>query len=187
MTSRARTHSNSLQLSELVGFIVSQTGWTLDYVCSLPLSQLRVIGYELQYQKALRDYETAAHTISLQLAMARLAGGKHNRNVRDVLGEPPRHVEQEGLFMAQSTVTLGNGQSYLIRPVNLNMMADVEQTFGEAFPKLLESQRMAVIRRLLYLMLHEDNESLTEERVGQLVTIDVLAPLAEQIVKQVNG
>jgi len=187
MTSRAQTRSNSLPLSELAGFVVSQTGWTLDYVGSLPLSQLKALGYELYYQKALRDYEASAHTISLQLAMARLAGDKHNRNVKDVLGEPPRHIEQRGLFVAERTIVLGNGKSYLVRRINLNMMAAVEEKFGDSFGKLIEGNRMTVIRHLLYLMLHEDNADLTEERVGQLVTIDIINKVADEIAGQVNG
>lgn len=189
MTSRAQTHSKSQPLSETVGFIVSRTGWTVEYIYSLSIARLRWAAGELAYQKAVADYEAAAHTIAIQLALARLGGDKKQRSVKDFLGEAPKHEDyaKGELPMAENrSITLSNGTPYLMRPLNLNMMAAVEEKFGEAFPKLLASNRMAVIRHLLYLMLHEDNPSLTEDRVGQLVTIDIIGKVAEEITAQVG-
>jgi hypothetical protein len=186
MASKSQRHS----LDEAVGFVVAQTGWTLEYVCALPIRQFKAIAAELYYQKAVRNYELSSHTVAIQLAMARLAGDKHQRTVKDVLGEPPRHQDfvQEGLFMAaENSIVLSNGKSYLARPINLNMMAAVEEKFNDSFPKLLSANRMAVLRHLLYLMLREDTPELTEDRVGQLVTIDLLGSIADGITKQVGN
>jgi len=173
---------------ESVGFLVSETHWTLDYIGQLPIGQLRWVLGELHYQKAVRDYEQAAHTVALQLTLAQIAGDKHRRNIRDVLGEPPKRADYGGEYrhMGAKTITLSNGQAYAVRPLNLNMMAALEEKFGEPFGKLLTSQRMAVIRHLLFLMLHEDNSNLTEERVGQLVTVEIIGSLVEEIAAQVS-
>jgi hypothetical protein len=171
-----------------VGFIVSRTGWTVEYVYSLSLARLRWISGELSYQKAVEDYQAASHTVALQLALAHLGGDRKQRSVKDFLGEAPRHedyVREESLMAENKTVTLGNGESYLMRPLNLNMMAAVEEKFGQPFLKLLAENRMSVVRHLLFLMLKEDKPTLTEERVGQLVTIDILGTVSEEIAKQV--
>jgi hypothetical protein len=171
-----------------VGFIVSRTGWTVEYIYSLSIARLRWIAGELAYQKAVSDYEAAAHTIAIQLALARLGGDRKQRSVKDFLGEAPRHddyVKGEMIMAENRTVVLANGESYLMRPLNLNMMTAAEEKFGAPFPKLLSENRMAVIRHLLFLMLKEDKPTLTEERVGQLVTIDIIGKVTEEIVTQV--
>jgi hypothetical protein len=173
----------------VVGFLIAETHWTLDYIGQLPISQLRWVISELRYQKAVRDYEQASLNVALQLTVIHMAGDKRRRNIKDVLGEPPQrkdYVEGEYRYMGAKTITLSNGQAYAMRPLNLNMMAALEEKFGEPFGKLLTSQRMAVIRHLLFLMLHEDNSNLTEERVGQLVTVEIIGSLVEEIAAQVS-
>lgn len=108
--------------------------------------------------------------------------------VADFIGEAPQREGKVGIPNEKELkITLANGQEYKLRPLNLNTMSAIEEQFGLDFPVLLQSSRMVVYRALLYQMLHDNYPDLTEERVGQLVTADLLESVAAVITEQMSN
>lgn len=78
----------SADYNEAIVFIARETGWTLEYIRSIPLAALKSFLAELRYQKAMDEYRAAANTALVICTMANLwSKGKYKTS--DFLGEPP--------------------------------------------------------------------------------------------------
>ena len=73
------------------------------------------------------------------------------------------------------TIRLADGNEYTLSPFNLNMMEEVEDKFGEAWDDLIGKVRAKVLRYLLYVCLKPNHPELTEQKIGELVTTEILA------------
>jgi hypothetical protein len=68
--------------TELITFIIRQTGWHLEYVKSLPVHEALELVGELRFQKSVDDYNAAVN-----FAMA-------VRGVREFLNKPPQREQR---------------------------------------------------------------------------------------------
>lgn len=67
-----------------------------------------------------------------------------------------------------------DGVEYNLKPFNMNMMGDLEDKFDDSFTNLMGEPRMKVIRCATWLRMKDEYPDMTEEKLGELVTIDVL-------------
>ena len=78
------------------------------------------------------------------------------------------------------TIKLNDGKEYELAPVDINLLADVEDKFGQPFGKISEGGRVKPIRYLLWLRLKGKYPEIdTEERLGSMVDLDTLYKLSE--------
>jgi len=73
------------------------------------------------------------------------------------------------------TIKLADGNEYNLKPFNLNMMEEVEDKFGESWEDLVGKMRARVLKYLLFVCLKEAHPDLTEKKIGELVTAEILA------------
>jgi len=79
-------------VDELIVFLMREFGWTLEYaqnlIKHLPLKKLNALVEEVQYQKAVDDYRTAANFASI---VGTLASSRQKRyTIENIIGRPPQ-------------------------------------------------------------------------------------------------
>ena len=80
-----------MNYNEHIVFLTRETGWTLDYIRSLPLLEFNALIEELQYQKSLDDYKL---THNAALIVSALVSTRQRRiTPRDIIGEPPQRKD----------------------------------------------------------------------------------------------
>lgn len=76
---------------------------------------------------------------------------------------------------------LADGKEYELAPVNINILADLEDKFDIPFGELMGSGRIKPLRYLIYLRLKPNYPDITEEEVGKLIDINVLTKIIKMI------
>lgn len=166
-------------------FLVRETGWSLEYIRAQPVFLLSALCAELFYQRAVEDYREDCRIASLMATMARFWGNKRV-SVEDIIGMPPerRTMTEEGI-LAKGTppqkITLADGKEYELSPMTLNMLVAMEEEFNLSLSELLGSGKVKPIRSMLYLQLRGKYPELTIEKVGELVTMEVLSQIGSVI------
>lgn len=91
-------------------------------------------------------------------------------NVREVLPE-------------KNTVNL-DGKDYVLE-FNMNTFAELELKYGsmEKALEAVDSGSMLALRKLLYEGLKYNDETLTEEKLGRMITLDKIPVISEAITK----
>ncbi len=161
-------------MNELVAFLVRETGWTLDYIRELPIAQLQELAREFTYQKSMDEYK-AAHNAAL--IVCTLASSKQHRyKPEEIIGRPPKKEKSMADLMQVkiTKLTLADGKEYELAPLTLNIMGEVEDKFGMSFFDLIGKRQTKGIRFIVYLRLKKKYPELTEEIVGELITVDTL-------------
>jgi len=80
--------ANHISYNEIIVFIIRQTGWSLEYVRSLPIDILNTLTEEMSYQQAMEDYN---RNLGSAMIVATMASSKTRRySAREVLGDPPQ-------------------------------------------------------------------------------------------------
>jgi len=108
---------------------------------------------------------------------------KRRVTVSELVGEPPERKESKmNEVLAKGaklrTITLADGKEYELAQMTLNILIQIEDKFEKSYFDLVNSRRMNHIRYIVYLRLKGQYPELTEEKVGELVTVDVLAEIA---------
>lgn len=83
-------------------------------------------------------------------------------------------------------ILLADGKEYELAPVDLNIMADLEEKYDKDFDWMIRSGRSKYIRHLYFLLLKEKNPELTEEATGKLITAEVMLRLYETIKEAIS-
>lgn len=79
-------------------------------------------------------------------------------------------------------VTLTDGKQYELAPLTANMMIDLEDKFDKSMNELLTPPiSIKTFRALLYARIHPNYPEITEEQLGELVTLEVLSHLADML------
>ncbi len=169
--------------NEAISFLVRETGWNLQYIRSLPITELYALVDELSYQKAVEDYRQECRFAALMATQINL-WSKRRITVSELVGQPPerRNMAEDKLLAKGTkiqTIILADGKEYELAPMTLNVMASVEDKFDKSYFDLVNSRRMNHIRYIVYLRLKGKYPELTEEKVGELVTVDVLTEIAK--------
>ncbi len=88
------------------------------------------------------------------------------------------------------TVTLADGKEYTLAPMNLNTLANMEETFDCDLADLTEKmsgRSASVFRKLLWVLLREDYPDLTIDKVGKLVQLDQMTSVVAEITASLEG
>ncbi len=78
-------------------------------------------------------------------------------------------------------IKLGDGNTYKLSPLNLNVLALLEDELNCNFIELqtkLKDLKMGTLRLLLFALLHFNHPELDKLKVGELVTIENLADVS---------
>ena len=85
------------------------------------------------------------------------------------------------------TIKLADGKEYKLGPVNLNVLANLEEEFGcglDELDKKFKKPSASSLRLLLYVLLKDNHPEITKEQAGRLVSMDIM-PEVTQIINQV--
>lgn len=96
--------------------------------------------------------------------------GKGDRNAKN-LAQSPKIDKAK----------LADGKEYDLAPVNINILADLEDKFDMSFGDLMGSGRIKPLRYLVYLRLKPNYPDLTEDEVGKLIDMKVLTNIIKTI------
>ncbi len=88
------------------------------------------------------------------------------------------------------TIKLSDGNEYQFPPMNLTVMADLEEAFDcdieEVITKL--GQRSSTnLRKMLWVLLQYDYPEMTLKEAGQLVLIPALKEVSKEILSVLSG
>lgn len=166
-----------MTLNEQITLVARETGWALEYIREIPITQLNSLVSEILYQRSLEDYR---HAYNSALIVCTLASNKtHIYNPEEIIGElPERRVMNEN-NLAKPTridkIILADGKEYELAPINANIYAELEDKFGKSTDELFDGKiRFKVYKALIYLRLHRKYPELTEEQVGDLLTTEAI-------------
>jgi len=169
--------------NEAIVFVARETGWTLEYIRSLPLREFNALIRELKYQRDMDNYREAANAAMITAALASLLSKKQYR-LDELIGEAPERKEEAtnlALKTLPKTIKLADGFEYPLAPVTMNTLAKMEEKIGEDYAKTLEKGSAIAVRHFMFLCLKDGMEArhpgVTEEIVGELLTPDVLAKI----------
>jgi hypothetical protein len=172
-------------INEAIALIARETGWSLEYIRSQPISYIQALLNEINFQKSLDVYQQAYNSAMIVCALVN-DKTKHYKP-EDIIGEhPERRAMTNESTLAQSpkfgSITLGDGKEYQLAPLNVNMMAGIEEKFDKSMSELFSgSVRMKVLRALLFARLQAGCPDMTEEKLGELITDDVLVAMKTKL------
>jgi len=89
----------------------------------------------------------------------------------------------------KKTIKLGE-KEYRLSPLNLNVMADIEETFGCSLMKLgreLDKRQAITLRKLIFILLREEYPDITLGEIGKSITLSNLATVNETLAKVLAG
>jgi hypothetical protein len=92
---------------------------------------------------------------------------------KNILSEAPR-----------KSIVLTDGKEYVLSPVNLNILADLEEEFGcslEELKKRPDKQSFVILRALLLIFLRENYPTITKRQIGKLVSIEIIPEISKAI------
>ncbi len=79
-----------------------------------------------------------------------------------------------------TTIKLADGKDYILPPLDLTTLANIEKTMGFALRKFnekIEVEPMQTLLALTYALLRENHPEITKEEAGRLVTLAEFAKL----------
>ena len=77
-------------------------------------------------------------------------------------------------------IKLADGRDYILPPIDLTTLANIEQTVGfplRKFNEKFESEPMQSLLSLTYALLKENYPEITKEQAGHLVTLSIFTNL----------
>ena len=75
-------------------------------------------------------------------------------------------------------IKLSDGREYELSPMNINILAELEDKFEKPLDELFTKGRLSFVRYILFLRLRKNYPELdTEEKVGELVTLQMVSGL----------
>ncbi len=74
--------------NEIITFVIRETGWTLEYVCSMYISHLFTLYEELKYQKAVEEYRRDYPVACVAVLLAQGA------TIADIIGPEPKRLNE---------------------------------------------------------------------------------------------
>lgn len=87
------------------------------------------------------------------------------------------------------SITLG-GTDYQLSPLNLNVLASIEDEFDCGIAnlgELLEKRQATSMRKLIYILLKDQYEDMTLNKIGELIDLKNLAKVSEALSKALSG
>ncbi len=155
----------------------------MEYIRDQPVSLLHALIDELSYQKAIENYRRDCQFGALEATLINL-WSKSRVTVSELIGNPPERKENkmEDILAKGAklqTIILADGKEYELAPMTLNILVQVEDKFEKSYFDLVNSRRLSHIRYIVYLRLKGKYPELTEEKIGELINMDVLTEIAK--------
>ena len=89
----------------------------------------------------------------------------------------------------KKTIKLGE-KDYQLSPLNLNVMADIEETFGCSLMKLgkeLEKRQAITLRKLIHILLREEYPDITLGEIGKSITPSNMPTILKDLAEVLRG
>ena len=83
-------------------------------------------------------------------------------------------------------LTLADGKEYELPVMNLNVMANAEAYLGYGLNKLgdkIDEEPATALRAVIFALLKEKDKKLTLEKVGDLITLEVMSDVSDVLTK----
>ena len=172
-----------MRLNETIVLIARETGWTLEYIRSQPVNYVQALVNEITFQKSTESYQAAYN--SAMIVCALVNSKERHYKPEEIIGQCPERRVMEDIKLAQppkvNTIILADGKEYQLSPLNVNMMADIEDKFDKSLDELITPPiRMKTLRALLFARI-QPNCDMTEEQLGKLLTDDVLIAMRTKL------
>ena len=161
-----------------ITLIARETGWPLEYIREQPVSHIQALLDEINYQKSVETYQEAYNSALIVCAL--VSSKDRHYKPEDIIGERPERRDMEDKLMntKTDTITLADGQEYKLAPVNLNILTEVEDRFDKSISDLFSgSVRVGVYKAFLFARIKRNYPDMTEDKLGELITDDVLINL----------
>lgn len=87
-------------------------------------------------------------------------------------------------------IKLSDGKEYQFPPMNLTVMADLEEEFDCDIEKIidkLKARSSTNLRKMLWVLLQYDYPDITLKQAGELVSISALKEVSQEILSVLNG
>jgi len=91
--------------------------------------------------------------------------------------------EENILIEKQPKMIILDGKEYKLKPLNLNMMEQVEDKFNQPWDELIKGLRIKILKFILWLCLKDNQPELTEEKIGELITSETLLDVYSKAMK----
>lgn len=79
------------------------------------------------------------------------------------------------------SIKLADGKEYILPPIDLTTLANIEKTMGFGLGKLsakLENETITALRAVIYALLKEGQPELTLDGVGHLITLKEMSSIS---------
>lgn len=89
----------------------------------------------------------------------------------------------------KKTIKLG-GKDYQLSPLNLNVLADIEEGFDCGIDKvgeMLSKKQASSLRKLVHILLKEQYPDMALEKIGGLIDLSNMAEVSEALAKTLAG
>ncbi len=89
----------------------------------------------------------------------------------------------------KQVIKLGD-EEYKLSPLNLNVLAGIEEDFNcgiAELGELLEKRQASTLRKLIHILLRDQCPDMTVIKVGELIDIKNLAEVSEALAKVLTG
>jgi hypothetical protein len=173
-----------MKLNEAISLIARETGWTLEYIRSLPVGYFQVLVYEFTFEKSLEIYRDAYNAAMIVCAL--INSKSHHYKPEDIIGHLPERRDMENPKLGQlpkvDTITLADGKEYQLAPLNINMLVDMEDKLNKSMDELFTPPVHAkVLRAMLFARVKPGCPNMTEDQLGELITDVVLLNIGNKL------
>jgi hypothetical protein len=172
-----------MNLNEGISLIARETGWTLEYIRSLPVRHFQVLVYEFTFERSVETYRDAYNAAMIVCAL--INSKSHHYKPEDIIGERPERrdmTDKIGQLPRLDVITLADGKEYQLAPLNINMLVDMEDKFGKSMDELFTPPVHAkVLRAMLFARIKPSMPTMTEDQLGELITDVVLLNIGNKL------
>lgn len=159
-------------MTDLIALIIRETGWTLEYVLEQPVSTIRALAEEINYQKAEESYQAASNAAMIVCAL--INSKDRHYQVEEIIGHPPERRDMADLEQKDITVDV-DGKTYTLRPLTMNMAVELQKKFGkEAWAEIGKgSPDFELLRMAYYLRAQRSHPEITLEQAGEIALSEI--------------
>jgi len=167
-------------------YLARHLGIPPDILGGMPGQNFMRLVAETEYQRRSEQYVILYLLANIMTILTNTKTSK--KNPEQIVGrEPTRGVTKSMTTKETYEVVLGDGETYTMGVLNVNMMEAVEEEFDKTWTELFDNPRVRVVKSMILQMLLPDYPNMTKDRVGELVTAKNLPALVAIITGMTNG
>lgn len=175
-----------MRIWQLKIFLARHLGIPLDTMGRMPGRDFLLLVAETEYQRRSEQYPIL---YQLGQILCVLTNSKTKRHTAEqIVGKAPRREVTGNMTTKDSyEVVLGDGETYTLAILDVNMMEVVEEEFDKTWAELFDNPRVRVVKSMVTQMLLPNYPDMTKDKVGKLVTAKVLPTMVAIITGMLNG